>query len=143
MQDKLDEIKLVVALRMASAAVGWSQVELAEQLGIAKTTLARLETLDGGLRADQLAQMIRLYKSMGVEMDIFYEDQVTLKVDREALLQAKARLEDDNLRRTDRKKTGTLFSKTLKVEYPQGIASTAARQASRAILSDQDKSDSE
>lgn len=139
MQDKLDEIKLVVALRMARAAVGWSQVEVAERLGIAKTTLARLETLDGGLRADQLAQMIRLYKSVGVEMDIFYEDQVTLKVDREALLEAKARLEDDNLRRTDRKKTGTLFSKTFKVEHPQGINSTTAAGAARAILEDQDK----
>jgi len=139
MQDKLDEIKLVVALRMARAAVGWSQVELAERLGIAKTTLARLETLDGGLRADQLAQMIRLYKSMGVEMDIFYEDQVSLRVDREALLQAKARLEDDNLRRTDRKKTGTLFSKTVKVEMPQVIDSPAARSVMKAIFEDQVK----
>jgi len=124
---------------MARAAVGWSQVELAERLGIAKTTLARLETLDGGLRADQLAQMIRLYKSMGVEMDIFYEDQVSLRVDREALLQAKARLEDDNLRRTDRKKTGTLFSKTVKVEMPQVIDSPAARSVMKAIFEDQVK----
>lgn len=114
MQDKLDEIKLVVGLRMARAAVGWSQVELAERLGIAKTTLARLETLDGGLRADQLAQMIRLYKGMGVDMELFQDDQVSIKVDRETLLQAKARLEDDQLRRADRKKTGTLFSKTIK-----------------------------
>lgn len=143
MQDKLDEVKLVVALRMARAAVGWSQVELAQRLGIAKTTLARLETLDGGLRADQLAQMIRLYKSMGVEMDIFYEDQVTLRVDREALLQAKARLEDDNLRRTDRKKTGTLFSKTIKGEMPQVIDSPAARSAIKAIFEGQNKSGNE
>lgn len=119
MQDKLDEIKLVVGLRMARAAVGWSQVELAERLGIAKTTLARLETLDGGLRADQLAQMIRLYKGMGVDMELFQDDQVSIKVDRETLLQAKARLEDDQLRRTDRKKTGTLFSKTIKSAIEQ------------------------
>jgi transcriptional regulator with XRE-family HTH domain len=119
MQDKLDEIKLVVGLRMARAAVGWSQVELAERLGIAKTTLARLETLDGGLRADQLAQMIRLYKGMGVDMELFQEDHVSIKVDRETLLQAKARLEDDQLRRTDRKKTGTLFSKTIKSAIEQ------------------------
>ncbi|HQR87377.1 MAG TPA: helix-turn-helix transcriptional regulator [Limnohabitans sp.] len=119
MQDKLDEIKLVVGLRMARAAVGWSQVELAERLGIAKTTLARLETLDGGLRADQLAQMIRLYKGMGVDMELFQDDHVSIKVDRETLLQAKARLEDDQLRRTDRKKTGTLFSKTIKSAIEQ------------------------
>jgi transcriptional regulator with XRE-family HTH domain len=124
MQDKLDEIKLVVGLRMARAAVGWSQVELAERLGIAKTTLARLETLDGGLRADQLAQMIRLYKGMGVDMELFQDDQVSIKVDRETLLQAKARLENDNLRRADRKKTGTLFSKTLESAMGQVIESS-------------------
>ena len=126
MQENLDEIKLVVGLRMARAAVGWSQVELAEKLGIAKTTLARLETLDGGLRADQLAQMIRLYKSMGVDMELFQDDQVSIKVDRETLLQAKARLEDDQLRRTDRKKTGTLFSKTIKSAIEQ-VAETTPR----------------
>lgn len=124
MQEKLDEIKLVVGLRMARAAVGWSQVELAERLGIAKTTLARLETLDGGLRADQLAQMIRLYKGMGVDMGLFQDDQVSIKVDRETLLQAKARLENDNLRRADRKKTGTLFSKTLESAIGQAIESS-------------------
>ena len=36
---ELDAIRLVVALRAARAAVGWSQEELALHLGMAKTTL--------------------------------------------------------------------------------------------------------
>ena len=57
MQENLDKIKLVVALRSARAAVGWSQEELAHELGIAKTTIARMETFEGGLRAEQLSQI--------------------------------------------------------------------------------------
>ena len=57
MKDNLDTIKLVVALRCARAAVGMSQEEMADLLGIPKTTLARVETMEGSLRADQLSKI--------------------------------------------------------------------------------------
>ncbi len=104
MQENLDKIKLVVALRMARAAVGWSQEELATQLGIAKTTIARMETQDGGLSAEQLTQVLKLYKTQGVELDFMYEDDVKCKVNPQALALAQSRLSDDTLRRNDRKK---------------------------------------
>lgn len=104
MQENLDKIKLVVALRSARTAVGWSQEEFAQRLGIAKTTIARMETLEGGLRADQLSLILRLYKSVGVTIDFMLGDDVTIRIDPAALRQAQARLENSEMRRSDRKK---------------------------------------
>lgn len=101
---ELDKIKLAVALRTARAAVGLSQEELAGQLGIAKTTIARTETLEGGLRADQLAAIIRLYKALGVELEFMLENEVVVRLDVKGLATAEGRLLDQNRRRADRKK---------------------------------------
>lgn len=107
----LDQIKLAIALRTARAAVGWSQEELATKLGMAKTTIARMETLEGGLRADQLSAIARLYKSVGVEMEFMLSDEVVVRVDASGLVQAQTRLMDQDLRRADRKKpAGGLLS---------------------------------
>ena len=103
---ELDEIRLVVAMRTARAAVGWSQEELALQLGIAKTTIARAELMEGGLRVEQLTQIVRLYKKLGVDLDFMLGDGVTIKVDAVGLKQAQARLLDEAHRRADRKKSG-------------------------------------
>ena len=102
----LDSIKLAVALRMARTAVGWSQEELAGHLGMAKTTIARMETMEGGLRADQLSAIVRLYKSVGVELEFMFADEVIVKINAQGLLEAQRRLQDQNLRRADRKITG-------------------------------------
>ncbi len=107
----LDQTKLAVALRTARAAVGWSQEEFAGQLGMAKTTIARMETVEGGLRADQLAAIVRLYKSVGVEIEFMYENEVVVRIDAKGLAEAQRRLLDQNLRRADMKKTaGGLLS---------------------------------
>jgi len=102
---ELDQIRLVVALRAARAAAGWSQEELAKHLQIPKTTLARAELMEGGLRADQLAQIVRLYKSLGVELDFMLGDDVTIRIDTEGLKRAQERLQDETRRRSDRKKS--------------------------------------
>lgn len=116
---ELDAIRLVVALRTARAAVGWSQEELALHLGMAKTTLARAELMEGGLRADQLAQLVRLYKSLGVEMDFMLGDDVTVRIDIGGLKQARERLMNDALRRADRKKSGTGLIESAMRESPK------------------------
>lgn len=41
----------MVALRAARAAAGWSQEEFAQLMGVAKTTVARIETLEMSARA--------------------------------------------------------------------------------------------
>lgn len=105
MQEIYDAFRIATGLKMARAAVGWSQVDVAAKLGMAKTTLARAETAEGGLRADQLAQILRLYKSLGVEMDLFSEEDVRVKIDHSGLELAYARLQDEAHRRSDRKKS--------------------------------------
>lgn len=104
MQDKSNTIRTIVALRMARASLGWSQEELASQLGIAKTTLARFETMDGGLSADQLTRLIKHYHAHGVEIDFMTTDDVKVSASPQATSHALARLENDSLRRSDRRK---------------------------------------
>ncbi|QDX82074.1 hypothetical protein B9N43_12950 [Denitratisoma sp. DHT3] len=108
---ELDKVKLAVALRTARAAVGLSQEELATHLGMAKTTIARMETLEGGLRAEQLAAIVRLYKTQGVELEFMLSNEVVVRVDADGLVAAQRRLLDQNLRRADRKKpAGSLLA---------------------------------
>lgn len=100
----LDKIKIVVALRMARAAVGWSQEELAGKLGMAKTTIARIETGDGALSAEQYFQYERLYREQGLSFRLLQGDEVSVTVNEVALVKAKERLTNAALRRSDRKK---------------------------------------
>ena len=103
MQDNMDTIKLVVALRCARAAVGMSQEEMADLVGIPKTTLARVETMEGSLRADQLSRILRLFRDLGVDLEFLYSDEVELRVTIKGLQSANSRLLDENRRRSDRK----------------------------------------
>jgi len=89
---------------MARAAVGWSQEELAQKLGVAKTTIARIETGDGILSAEQYFKLERLYNKEGLSIRILLADEVTVSANEMALSQAQARLADAGLRRSDRKK---------------------------------------
>jgi len=104
MQVLFEQIKPVMALRMARACLGWSQEELASQVGIAKTTLARFETLEGGLTVEQLTRLLRLYHQMGVAIEFITTDDVTIKANPVALRHASERLQDVTLRRADRRK---------------------------------------
>ncbi len=50
---------------MARAALGISQLELAELLGVSKITLARLETLEAPLKADVYMKAIKVFRERG------------------------------------------------------------------------------
>ncbi|MBP7780173.1 MAG: helix-turn-helix transcriptional regulator [Burkholderiaceae bacterium] len=104
MRFDLEKITIAVALRMARAAVGWSQEELANKLGAAKTTIARAETGEGNLSAQQYFQIERLYSEEGVSLSILKTENVIVTVSERALEKAQQRLTDVNLRRSDRKK---------------------------------------
>jgi transcriptional regulator with XRE-family HTH domain len=104
MQVDFEHVKMAVALRTARAAVGWSQDELARVTGIPKTTIARFETMEGGLKAAQLATLINTYNSKGIDVEFLRGNKVTIKIDEDALRSSGQRMTDGNGRRSDRRK---------------------------------------
>lgn len=104
MQELFERVKIAIALRMARAAIGWSQDELADRLNFAKTTIARAETIDGGLRIEQLAIVAQFYKSCGVDIDFLMGSEVTVKVSSQGVTKVKDRFMDMGSRRTDRRR---------------------------------------
>lgn len=102
-----ENVKIAVAVRTARAAVGWSQQELADKMAVAKSTIARIETVETIPKADFLTRAMRLFHEAGVLIDLFYAETLSVAVNPEALDEAIHRLEDEAMRRSDRKgKTG-------------------------------------
>lgn len=99
----VENIKIAVALRMSRAALGISQLELAEILGVSKITLARVETLESPLRADVYMKAITVLRELGVAVDVMTPNALMINVHQPALENALARLRDDSKRRIDRK----------------------------------------
>lgn len=102
-------VKLAVALRTARSVVGWSQDELSKLSGIPKITIARFETLDGNLKAEQLMKLLDLYGSMGAKLELSGGDGFTLTVEGRMINLAGERLGDNSNRRADRKKGREVF----------------------------------
>ena len=97
-------VKIAVALRAARAFVGMSQVELAERTGIPKVTLARVETLEGSLKAEQFIRIIDFFASQGVSIDMRGSSGLNVTITNHLLDVAGKRLRDETRRRTDRRR---------------------------------------
>ena len=80
-QTHYQSVKLAIALRTARSVVGWSQDELSKLSGIPKITIARFETLEGNLKAEQLMKLLDLYGSMGAKLELSGGDGFTLTVE--------------------------------------------------------------
>ena len=109
MQEELDSIKLVVALRTARAIAGWSQVEFAERMGLSKSTVARLETKEADIPFTVLKKILNEYKKLGIEIDLLYSANLNISVEPKALETFRKQLQDEENRRSDR---GTQKPKT-------------------------------
>ena len=138
MQEVYERVKIAIALRTARAAIGWSQDELAERLNFAKTTIARAETIDGGLRIEQLAIVAQFYKSCGVDIDFLMGSEVTVKVSSEGVTKVMERFLDMTSRRTDRRRAvGGLASLGTHVPTPSpqegGLASLGGKKLSNGL----------
>jgi len=106
-------VKIAVALRAARAAIGWNQQEFADVMGVAKSTIARIETLEVSPRADVLLQAMEVFRRAGVEVDFFNAEKLTLVVNLEAINNAELRLMNEALRRSDRKGPLALIAEDL------------------------------
>ena len=103
-QEALENAKIAVALRAARAAIGWNQQEFADKMGVAKSTIARIETLEMGAKADFLIRAIQLFRQAGVEVDLAGAASIRMDVGQTAVLAAITALEDESKRRSDRRK---------------------------------------
>lgn len=102
MNNTLENIKIAVVLRSARSAIGWNQQEFADRMEVAKSTIARIETLEMAAKADFLTRALRLYREAGVTVDLLGASQVNLTVELKGLEGAAGRLQDDSMRRSDR-----------------------------------------
>lgn len=103
MQEDLDKVKLVVALRTARAIVGWSQVEFAQRIGISKSSVARLETQEAEITFSLLRKIINEYNNVGVVIDVMLPDKLNISVETKALEAFRQRLMSEDHRRSDRR----------------------------------------
>lgn len=95
--------KIAVALRAARAAAGWNQEEFANLMGVAKTTVARVETLEMSARAEFLSKALRLFREAGVEVDLYEPDSIRITVGARAVEKALLDFQDIEKRRSDRR----------------------------------------
>lgn len=103
MDNSFENAKIAIAIRSARTAIGWNQQEFADLMGVAKSTITRVETLEMGAKADFLNKAMRLFRDAGVIVDLYQLDTIPMSIESKAILIAKGRLEDGSLRRSDRK----------------------------------------
>ena len=97
--------KVAVAIRTARAAAGFNQQEFADLMGVAKTTVARIEMLEMKAPAQFLLGAVYLFKTCGIELDMHDYDNLIIKVSNQAINNAVSYLEDASNRRSDKKVT--------------------------------------
>lgn len=98
-------VTLAVAVRSARTALGWNQLEFADKLGVAKSTIARIETAESFARADVLIRAMQVFREAGVTIDLLGTDKgIQMQIGEQALEEAARRLGDELMRRSDRKK---------------------------------------
>lgn len=98
----LEGVKIAVALRSARIAIGWNQLEFADKLEVAKSTVARIETLEVAPKADLLIKALRVFRDAGVVIDLLSLDKVVVTVETAGLQEALSRLNNEQMRRADR-----------------------------------------
>lgn len=99
----LDNGKIAVAIRTARTALGWSQQEFADRMRVAKSTVARIETLEMAARGDFVIKAIQVFRQAGVAVDLSDVKDLPIVVSGLAILAAVDALNDQTQRRSDRK----------------------------------------
>lgn len=96
-------VKAAIAVKTARNALGLSQVELADLLAIAKTTLARVETLEAVINIDTFFKAIEVFKSLGIELEVKQHEDILIKITPIAQQKVIDLLADETNRRSDKK----------------------------------------
>jgi predicted transcriptional regulator len=95
--------RAALMMRVGRSAVAMGQQEFADLLGLAKSTIARNETLEMEMRLSTVELMEESLADMGVTFSKELKDGgFTVRVSEKAVTDLLARLEDPKTRRSDR-----------------------------------------
>ena len=83
-QQITDRKVLAVLVRTLRAALGWSQKDLAEKLGITNTAIAKVETGTIRLLPDKRERLLMIFEEAGVQFK-FSPKGITLSIGAEVL----------------------------------------------------------
>ena len=101
--EELDNAKIAIALRSARTGIGWNQQEFADLIGVAKSTIARIETMEMAAKGDFLVKAIGLFRTMGLQLELFTPGKIEITIEESAIRKALDMLKDEGRRRTDRR----------------------------------------
>ena len=116
MENSIENVKIAIFLRIARATLGWAQEECAQKIGVSKSTIARVETLEMAPRADFLAKSLRVFKDAGLDVDLFGGDHIQVNVDYRAINEASNKLHKELQIRLDKKKLASTSDNLVSVK---------------------------
>ena len=80
MENAFDNGKIAVAIRTARAAAGWNQQEFADLMKVAKSTVARIETLEIAAKGDFVMRAMRLFRESGIDVDLMAVTDLPIRI---------------------------------------------------------------
>ena len=103
MENAFDNGKIAVAIRTARAAAGWNQQQFADLMKVAKSTVARIETLEIAAKGDFVMRAMRLFRENGIDVDLMSTSDLPIRISDLAIAASVDAIKDETNRRSDRK----------------------------------------
>ena len=103
MENAFDNGKIAVAIRTARAAAGWNQQDFADLMKVAKSTVARIETLEIAAKGDFVMRAMRLFRDKGIDVDLMAPSDLPIRISDFAIADSIDAMKDETNRRSDRK----------------------------------------
>jgi len=100
---KDEAAKIGLAMRTARVAAGWSQAELATNIGVATATIARMESLGVSMNATSIIKAMALFRQSCIEVDMYQPDAITITINKQAIDKAAAEFAATINRRNENK----------------------------------------
>jgi DNA-binding XRE family transcriptional regulator len=100
---KDEAAKIALAMRTARVAAGWSQAELATNIGVSLVTITRMESLGVSMSATSVIKAMALFRQSCIEVDMYQPDAITITINKKAIDKAAAGFADAINRRDKNK----------------------------------------
>jgi DNA-binding XRE family transcriptional regulator len=100
---KDEAAKIALAMRTARVAAGWSQAELATNIGVSLVTITRMESLGVSMSATSVIKAMALFRQAYIEVDMYQPDAITITINKKAIDKAAAGFADAINRRDKNK----------------------------------------